>query len=196
MKIRTKFNKENTFFTSDTHYFHENIINFCNRPFIDLNDMHYNLIKNWNDVVPKDGVVFHSGDFAMTSNINLIEKIVNQLNGQIYLVMGNHDYQNRFNRDVIQKLFYMVDDIFYISVEDDDYPAKHVNFQISHYPFLYWYRSYINLHGHVHSGPNSTASEKVPLHEKRYDVGVDNNEYKPISYSNLMIKINNHGMGN
>ena len=40
-----------TFFTSDTHFYHSNIIKYCNRPFADAQDMNETLIANWNNVV-------------------------------------------------------------------------------------------------------------------------------------------------
>lgn len=50
-----KFEAEYTFFTSDTHFNHANIIRFCNRPFNDVEQMNETLIANWNRVVqPED----------------------------------------------------------------------------------------------------------------------------------------------
>ena len=52
------------FFTSDSHFFHENIMKFCHRPFKTIEEQDQTLIENWNKVVPQDGLVFHLGDFA------------------------------------------------------------------------------------------------------------------------------------
>ena len=54
-----EFNPEKTFYTSDTHFCHANIIRLCNRPFKDVDYMNEKLIENWNKVVPEDGTVFH-----------------------------------------------------------------------------------------------------------------------------------------
>jgi len=54
MKIKLK-TTDNIFFTSDLHFYHYNIIQFCNRPFKNLHQMHDTLIENWNSVVPKNG---------------------------------------------------------------------------------------------------------------------------------------------
>ena len=148
------------------------------------------LISNWNSVVPSDGIVFFGGDFVMTANIQYITELVSQLNGTIFFVAGNHDYQNRLDRPVITKLFRQFEDMYQFTVLDSTLKQKHVNFIITHYPFLYWRRGYIHLHGHVHSGPTETNSEKVPYHPMRYDIGVDNNEFAPISYEQLKVKLN------
>lgn len=65
MTDKFKFDPEHTFFTSDTHFGHANIINLCNRPFKDVNHMNDMLVENWNSVVSDDDTVFHLGDFAL-----------------------------------------------------------------------------------------------------------------------------------
>ena len=52
------------FFTSDTHFGHQNIIRFCNRPWATIAEHDQALIDNWNAIVPEDAVVFHLGDFS------------------------------------------------------------------------------------------------------------------------------------
>ena len=54
----------NIFFTSDTHFHHDNIIRFCNRPFKDVYHMDEELIKRWNEKVGPDDIIYHLGDFA------------------------------------------------------------------------------------------------------------------------------------
>src|SRR5574344_1354629 len=56
-----KYDAEHTFFTSDTHFNHANIIRFCNRPFKDVNQMNEVLIENWNRVISQGETVFHLG---------------------------------------------------------------------------------------------------------------------------------------
>ena len=36
---------QNCFFISDLHFFHNNIIRFCNRPYNDVYEMNFKLIK-------------------------------------------------------------------------------------------------------------------------------------------------------
>ena len=59
-KMNFKFNAEHTFFTSDTHFNHANIISFCNRPFKDVEQMNEVMIANWNHVIGKDDSVLFS----------------------------------------------------------------------------------------------------------------------------------------
>lgn len=59
---------EQVWFTSDTHFGHENTIRFCNRPFKNAEEMNAELIRRWRETVPEDGIVFHLGDFAHGSS--------------------------------------------------------------------------------------------------------------------------------
>jgi len=121
-------------------------------------------------------------DFAMIIQIHVVKNILEQLNGKIYWVLGNHDYSNRLEREVFKWDTKQADVITLIT---DDSKLHMGNIFMSHYPHLYWPRGCYHIHGHVHSGPNSTSIEVVPFHPMRYDVGVDNNNYEPISYNEL-----------
>lgn len=64
-KMNYKFDGSKVYFTSDTHFYHSNIIGFCKRPFKNVEDMNETLIENWNRVVSQDDIVFHLGDFCL-----------------------------------------------------------------------------------------------------------------------------------
>ena len=53
-----------TWVISDTHWYHENIIKLCHRPFLSAKEMNEKLIENWNSVVSRDDTVYHLGDVA------------------------------------------------------------------------------------------------------------------------------------
>ena len=78
------------FVIADTHFGHENIIKYCNRPFKTVKEMDEAMIKNWNETVTNKDVVIHLGDFGIGSK-EYISSIVKRLNGKKILIMGNHD---------------------------------------------------------------------------------------------------------
>lgn len=77
------------FYTSDTHFGHENILRYCNRPYETVEEMNIDLVSRWNSVVGEDDIVYHLGDVVM--NVKWLW-IVSQLNGIKILVAGNHDH--------------------------------------------------------------------------------------------------------
>lgn len=79
----------NLFFVSDTHFFHKNIIDFCNRPFSSVEEMNEAIINNWNNVVSPNDYVFHLGDFCFGGS-PAWDKCLDSLNGRKFLVLGNH----------------------------------------------------------------------------------------------------------
>ena len=55
------------YFTSDHHFWHTNIIQYCNRPFVSIEEMNEVLIQNWNDLVLPEDEVYYLGDFSMAA---------------------------------------------------------------------------------------------------------------------------------
>ena len=186
------FNAGKTFFTSDTHFGHANIIKYCARPFASTEEMDKVLIENWNKKVPKDGIVYHLGDFAWGS-INYWEKIREQLNGEIILIYGNHD-EKYLNNKLMYKLFKEVTPQKKIWINK-------IPIYMNHYPFLCFGGSYKGLgatwqlFGHVHSNPRSEEGldhkRLVNCFPTQYDVGVDNNNFTPISFDEVSKIITN-----
>lgn len=176
---------ERVFFTSDTHFGHAKIISLCNRPFSNVEEMNDALVENWNKVVSEGDIVFHLGDFAF-GGTTLWRDIRSRLNGSIVLIKGNHDDHNL--KKSTELLF---DQITYqLRLEMPDSTTVYLN----HYPFLCYGGSYRDaqnvwqLFGHVHSSPNSTgldSSRLVNCFPTQYDVGVDNNDYTPVSWNQI-----------
>jgi calcineurin-like phosphoesterase family protein len=172
------------FFTSDTHANHGNIIDFCNRPFADSEEMDRVMVERWNEKVPEDGIVFHLGDFAW-GGYNVWKKFRDQLNGRIVLIKGNHDMRN-LTSTAEKELFELV--TWQLSVEIEGRRVL-----MNHYPFLCYAGTYrdqddlvYQLHGHTHFGPlNMTGKDNERLLHRfptQYDVGVDGNGFAPVSW--------------
>ena len=186
---KIKYNKDKLFFTSDPHFFHENIIKFCDRPFESVEEMNLALINNWNNKVPPDAHIFILGDLMLKGSIDMARHILGRLNGIKHIIWGNHDYQNKLNRPTITDMFESFGDIIEIIVDDEEISGDGQRVVMCHYPMLSWngsVRGTWQLFGHIHSGPLSSSKEKdIRLTPAQYDVGVDNNNFTPLSYEEV-----------
>lgn len=104
----------NTYFIADWHYGHENIISYDNRPFKTVDEMNTELIQRWNDKVRKGGLVYVLGDMFWCKSRDAVP-ILQQLNGEKFLVKGNHD---RSNDGAFRREFAKINE--YMEVEEDD----------------------------------------------------------------------------
>ena len=169
------------FMTSDSHLGHYHICKYCHRPFQSRSDMDQTLIKNWNAVVPEDGIVVHCGDFMLPHNEDIKEynKYLNQLHGRVLLLRGNHD---RASLDWVSDKLIAVRDQAMIVVDG-------VKIFAQHYPCAAFNGDY-HVYGHIHTLADGTCYgidgdvTKV-MGKNTYDVGVDQNGYTPVSYWQL-----------
>lgn len=81
-------------FTSDEHYNHNNVIEFCHRPFWTWKDMNQSLISKHNERVKTHDTVYHLGDFKFGANGPNVCELMDVLNGNKVFILGNHDRNN------------------------------------------------------------------------------------------------------
>lgn len=172
-------NKKNCYFTSDTHFGHANIIKYCNRPFSNVREMDEILIKNWNEKVPYDAIVYHLGDFAFGRTYEDVEKYRSRLNGKIHLIKGNHDNGKLLMRNAFES-------VNWNSMQEIFIGNKSIT--LNHYAMKVWNKSHRgawHLYGHSHGtlpdDPNSLS----------FDVGVDCHNYYPLSFLEVENIMNN-----
>lgn len=191
-KIDIKDGRCGLFFTSDFHLFHKNVIRFDNRPFIDVYEMHDDIINKWNEVVAKDDVVYYLGDltFAKTHEMSEVNRIINSLNGKIHFIMGNHDdYKviKNFNR------FESVNDYVELKVTHlNNGVINETSVCLFHYPIYSWNKGHhgsLMLHGHCHG--NLHHGEDASYYDNRrvMDVGCMLTNYYPISFDDVYNKL-------
>lgn len=85
-----------TYFTSDEHFWHANVIKYCSRPHASVEDMNEDMIKKWNSVVKPEDTVYCLGDFSMA--FRSVELYSFRLNGIKYLIPGNHDMCHSYHK--------------------------------------------------------------------------------------------------
>jgi calcineurin-like phosphoesterase family protein len=165
------------YFTSDNHYFHDNIIKYCERPFSDSFEMNKEMLKRWNDHVGAEDVGVFVGDLSagLRKRTEELREIIQGLNGVKILIRGNHDHQ--------PDQWYL--ESGFIGVFD------HLNLGgvlLCHYPERAFVERNVNtenfgdyshiVHGHVHA--------QFPNYERHFNVAVDRNNFMPIPYTEVM----------
>ncbi|MET4638414.1 metallophosphoesterase [Mycetocola sp. 2940] len=177
-----------TWWTSDTHFSHENIIKYCNRPFRDVQEMNEALIEKWNSTVSPDDVVYHLGDLALGQAIEQQIALTARLEGHKHLVPGNHDriaesFEGRRNDAKFLPLY--EDAGWSILPEKFEHSIGERRVVVCHFPYVGdsldedRYRLYRPrnsglpiIHGHVH---NLFATLG-----RQFNVGVDVRGFAPV----------------
>lgn len=104
------------------------------------------MIKNWNSVVKEEDTVFSMGDFAWLRNEMV--NYANQLNGNKYFILGNHDFEG--NRIWLKEKYY--DNAIFPIMSVLTY--KNRDFLLIHRPenVPHWWNGWV-IHGHHHWRP-------------------------------------------
>lgn len=166
-----------TWFTSDLHLGHANIIEYCDRPYHSVNEMNADLVNRWNQRVADGDVVYVIGDFAM-GQLDESLKLVEQMNGVKILIPGNHDKMFRRHgtayADAVKRyLDAGFSEVHYESTMDmGPWTASHFPFRGDGEEYDSRYLEYrppdegqLLIHGHVHGKWRKLG--------RMVDVGVD-----------------------
>ena len=166
----------NVWWTSDTHFSHANIIKYCKRPFKSVEEMNEVLVKKWNDRVKPGDLVYFLGDFCFKNSAGgkkgeglpvKASAYLEQLNGMIQFVAGNHEGNNSLKIPT-QKIYAYYGGKSICMVHSPSHADPKVE---------------INLVGHVHdSWKVRRLSDKAIM----VNCGVDVHKFQPISFDEIM----------
>ena len=168
-----------TWFTSDLHFGHKNIMKFCptyrTPPHChDVDSMDDMLIDIWNNSVKPNDVVYDLGDlffYKIQDQKDKIKSILKRLNGEHHLIVGNHDTHLLKIRDELLHNGLLASVTLYHEIRLKN-GSKAILF---HYPIYEWnggYRGSIMLHGHIHE---RNVNEHIK--GKILNVGFDNHGF-------------------
>ncbi len=168
-------------FTSDIHLGHEKALDFTIRPWQQIDEMNEGIIANINAKVKKKDELYILGDYsfripALEAAV-LRKKIICE---KVHLVPGNHDKD--WNHKPVQGTF-IVEPPIKVLKENGR------KFVLSHFPMMDWQsmsHESIHLHGHIHSQGSLYNEMNRMQGVYRYDVGVDANNYTPVSMEEIL----------
>ena len=141
-KIKTEGSAKNYWVTSDLHFYHKGVLNFCpaTRPWISVEDMNEGLVSHWNETVSVVDEVLFLGDFSFRGR-EATEAILTRLHGNITFVLGNHDRTLREQIDGLTTYDYL------------EFKFNDTKVCALHFPIAAWNqqgRGSIQLYGHCH----------------------------------------------
>lgn len=193
------------FYTSDLHFGHKKVIDYCDRPFrtadgqLDTLTMDESLIRWYNEIVGPDDNVYIIGDVAMGDK-SRIPNLIRRLNGRKHLILGNHDYRKPgiIRPEILQAqreglLVAVVTELEVIDA-GRKLMLKHEPFEV---PEGYDYA----LIGHVHNSWTSASWSPNIVNQdgtrgrwsadptgKTVNVGVDVSGYRPMTLDQLLAR--------
>lgn len=185
-------------FLSDPHFFHKNVIRLCDRPFVNMHEMHEFMIQEWNKRIKSNEKIYVLGDFAF-SGWTLTKKILDRLNGHKILILGNHDlaahkmlaagfqevHENIFIEIGAQKKVFLSHFPFHpmtsysnkYGVVTAEYPWEKVDKRYMHKRIVDDGEIWL-LHGHVHGAWRQNG--------RQINVGVDVWDFKPVPHTKIL----------
>ena len=164
-----EMNDKGFYVTSDHHFFHKNIIKYCDRPFSSVDEMNKTLVENWNNTVNEDDVVFFLGDFTFHSR-RVAKMLWDGLAGEKYFMFGNHD-KKKFCEETLTEDSHQSIEVSY----------RGFTITLSHRPLDQFSTNFL-IHGHIHNNQDY-------FELNTFNCSVEMTDYKPIHIDDVLKKI-------
>lgn len=158
----------NTWFSSDLHFGHGNILKYCDRPFSSVEEMDEAIVENHNKLVKPNDDYYCLGDVTWYGSQRTAQ-LLKRMNGKKKLIRGNHDH----DKNLIPHFEYVR---HYDTIKLDG-----IRIVLMHFPILSWdgqYHGTIHLHGHTHNTIDNSGT-------LRFDVGVDSWNMHPVNLDQI-----------
>jgi calcineurin-like phosphoesterase family protein/2'-5' RNA ligase len=181
-KLKGIFAKPRTFVTSDLHLDHINIIRFCKRPFLNIEDMNKTLVNNWNNTVSTKDIVYFLGDMSFGKGSRSADYWMSKLNGNIIFLRGFTIREGkRIQHDDISKTNNVFDNL--------EIEYKDRKFYLVHDPaFIPQDWKGWAICGHHHNN----KLEEFPFTDKknkRINISTELTKYRPVDMDEIIKKI-------
>jgi len=154
--------------TADPHFNHFAICEFTDRPFKNVWAMNTFLIDNWNDKVCPRDIVYVLGDLGWGD----MQEVLDLLNGKIIYI---HSLEWTHERATM-KFKDRFESVSPLMTIQRVFNHKKIYITMCHYCLRTWPKAHYNswhLFGHSHG--------RLKPKGKSWDVGIDNNNYVPLS---------------
>ena len=172
----------NTYLVSDTHFNHQKIATYCDRPenFTEL------IVKRWTEQVRPEDLIIHLGDVAIGKK-GECEAILKALPGRKVLIRGNHDRQWSNTRWMQAGFDFACDSMLFRNCWLTHEPANALPTGAS-----------LNLHGHLHNiwhgfHPDDPKLEDpgfLPFEGLKHDwqrlFAVEYTNYRPVNFDDFV----------
>lgn len=164
----------NIWFTSDTHFGHEKIIEYCRPEFNDVFHMTHALMDNWNSRIKPNDVVYHGGDMLWRhppptwDELNWAEYVMKRLNGRIRLILGNHD-----NAKLLVKNDFVESICAWGYFKKEQFVQTHFPLPRNQTP-----PKFVNVHGHTHNNQDNEPHQ--------INICVEHTLYHPVHLDELL----------
>lgn len=175
------------YFTGDLHLGHTGVLEFAGRPWGTIEEHDAAIVENVNETVGRNDKLYILGDFTFRFMNDDVRPYLDAIKCKNrWLILGNHDKAGLLRAPGS-----------FVAVTP--YLELRVNGRLcclSHYPMMDWNLAPIHngvdvaasaymLHGHIHSKGRAYNEECAGQGIWRYDVGVDANDYKPVSFDEI-----------
>ena len=153
---------------SDTHWGHDNIVGYCNRP----SNHDRLMMDNWKRLVKPGDNILHLGDVMLGSSA---EWMIKRLTGNKFYIKGNHDHKTQ-----ILKLLGF----------ERVMPFEALGIAFSHKPIPGdKLGAKVNIHGHIHEGILGAGWD----HPRYINVSVEQLDYTPVKLGALIEEFKGRG---